>query len=255
MRLRLGLLQDTAAIEKQATRAAAEAQAKKIKSETPTVKTEAQMKADETGDKDRSGDKIRSLSAPKPKIRPLSEAKAIDSGASFVSEGFLMLVGVSLILLENWRSKRRETTRREDVADKISELEENERASRRALVELEKEILRLRSKNGNTSGQRILPKEVWELEAKEEEEEEQNMSQGWLSWIGQVTRFKNDTVQDKSQDPGPAGKYLPSEKPSSEEVKKLQDPVAQPGLFVKSLLHLDASASKPGSQQTKPTNG
>lgn len=253
MRLRLGLLQDTAAIEKQATRAAAEAQAKKLKSETPTVRTEAQMKADEAAEKDKSGDKTKSLSVPKPKIRPLSEAKAIDSGASFVSEGFLLLVGVSLILLENWRSKRKETTRREDVADKISELEENDRASRRALVELEKEILRLRNQNGNASGQRILPEEVWELEAKEEKE--QNDSQGWLSWIKKVTRSRDGSVQDQPQDLVPADKKLLSEKPTSNETEKLQDPVSQPGLLVKSILHLDTSASEPRSQKTKPTNG
>ena len=253
MRLRLGLLQDTAAMEKQATRATAEAQAKKLKSETPTVRTEAQMKADEAAEKDRSGDKSRSLLVPKPKIRPLSEAKAIDSGASFVSEGFLLLVGVSLVLLENWRSKRKETTRREDVADKINELEENERASRRALVELEKEILRLRSKNGITSGQRILPQEVWELEAKEEKE--QHVSGGWLSWIRKVTGSKDGSVRDQPVDPGPTVTKSPSEKPASNENPKLQDLVSQPRLSVKSILHLDTSATKPGSQQTKPTDG
>lgn len=195
MRLRLGLLQDTAALEKQAARAAAEAQAKKLKSETPTVKTEAQMKADEAAEKDKNGDKNKSLSVPKPKIRPLSEAKAIDSGASFVSEGFLLMVGVSLVLLESWRTKRKETSRREDVSDRISELEESDRASRRALVELEKEVLRLRSKNDAASGHRILPKEVWELEAKEEEEEKQNDSPGWLSWIKKATGFQNASVK------------------------------------------------------------
>lgn len=252
MHLRLGLLQDPAAIEKQITRAAAEAQAKKLKSEIPTVRTEAKMKADEAAEKDRGGEKSRALSVPKPKIRPLSEAKAIDSGASFVSEGFLLLIGVSLIVFENWRSKRRETSRREDVADKITELEENDRASRRALVELEKEILRLRGKNGNATGQRILPKEVWSLEAKEETEQDQ--PKGWWSWIKNVTRSQGDSTQEQSQDLVPADKKFSSGKPSSAELPKLPDPAFQPTLSPKSVLDLITSPPKPGSQQTKPTN-
>lgn len=254
MHLRLGLLQDPAVIEKQATRAAAEAQAKKLKSEIPTVRTEAQMKADEAAEKDnRSGEKSRALSVPKPKIRPLSEAKAIDSGASFVSEGFLLLVGVGLIIFENWRSKRKETSRREDVADKINELEENERASRRALVELEKEILRLRSKNGIATEQRILPKEVWELE--NEEEKEPTQSKGWWSWIRKVARVQDDSAQEQSPDLVSADKRLPSEKPSSAEFPKLPDPAFQPRVSLKPILHFDTSAPKPESPQTKPTNG
>lgn len=173
MRLRLGLLQDTATIEKQAARAAAEAQAKK------TARTETHTRSD---DKEKGVEKAKSSS--RPKIRPLSEAKAIDSGATFVSEGFLLLVGISLILFENWRSKRKETSRREDVAERISELEENEKFSRQALVELEKEILRLKAENGQGSGatKRILPKEVRKLEEIEELEQEQR-SRGWWSWI------------------------------------------------------------------------
>ena len=81
MRFRLGLLQDSAALEKQAAREAAEAQAKKHKSEAPTVKTEAQTKADEVAEA-RSKDSFDKAKEPrkKPKIRPLSEAKAIDVG-------------------------------------------------------------------------------------------------------------------------------------------------------------------------------
>jgi hypothetical protein len=95
MRFRLGLLQDTAAIERQIAKDAAEHNAKKHKLEIPTVKTEAQMKADEAADAKRKdgGEKPKeSSSSKKPKIRPLSEAKAIDLGANFVSESFLFVV-------------------------------------------------------------------------------------------------------------------------------------------------------------------
>ena len=80
MRFRLGLLQDSAALERQAAREAAEAQAKKHKSEAPTVKTEAQTKADEAAEVrfKESIEKAAKESKKLPKIRPLSEAKAID---------------------------------------------------------------------------------------------------------------------------------------------------------------------------------
>lgn len=187
MRLRLGLLQDAKSIERQIAREAAEAQAKKLKLEIPTVKTEAQTKADEAAAakaREKGAEKPSKVAAvPKPKIRPLSESKAIDSGATFVSESFLFMVGLSLILFENWRARRKETSRREDVADRINELEESRKVDRKAIVELEKEIFRLRAKSGKgaATGRRIIPKELWDIEAEEQQEEVQ--PQGWFSWI------------------------------------------------------------------------
>lgn len=187
MRLRLGLLQDAKSIERQIAREAAEAQAKKHRLEIPTVKTEAQTKADDAAAakaKEKGTEKpSKAAAVPKPKIRPLSESKAIDSGATFVSESFLFMVGLSLILFENWRARRKETSRREDVADRINELEESRKVDRKAIVELEKEILRLRTKNGKgaAAGHRIVPKELWNIEAEEQQEEVQ--PHGWFSWI------------------------------------------------------------------------
>ena len=180
MRLRLGLLQDPVAIEKQIAREAAEAQARKHKLEAPTVRTEAEQKAYE---QETEEEKKRIKEKTKPRIRPLSEAKAIDAGANFVSEGFLFLVGVGLVVNELWRKERKETTRREDVAERISELEETERTSRRALVDLEKEILRLRAKAGEPKPAkgRILPKELWDEQ--QEEDDEPQKPKGWFSWI------------------------------------------------------------------------
>ena len=82
VRFRLGLLQDSAALEKQAARQAAEAQAKKHKHEAPTVKTEAQTKADEAAGAARSKDHLDKLKEQRklPRVKPLSEAKAIDVG-------------------------------------------------------------------------------------------------------------------------------------------------------------------------------
>ena len=180
MRLRLGLLQDPAVIEKQIAREAAEAQARKHKLEAPTVRTEAEMKAFEA---ETAEEKKKAREKTKPRIRPLSEAKAIDTGANFVSETFLFLVGVGLIGFEWYRREQKESSRREDVADRIEELEETEKTSRRALVDLEKEILRLRALAGEKpSKTRILPKALWEREQTEEAEEPEK---GWrlLSWL------------------------------------------------------------------------
>ncbi|KAK2809150.1 hypothetical protein FQN50_003985 [Emmonsiellopsis sp. PD_5] len=145
MRLRLGLLQNSAAIEKQAAREAAEAQAKKHKQHVTTVKTEAQTKLEETI---AAKQKERTQEPPKPpplRIRPLSEAKAIDSGATFISETFLFIVAGGLIVFEAWRSRRKETNRREDVADRLTDLEESEREARLGITALEKEVAELKA--------------------------------------------------------------------------------------------------------------
>ena len=182
MRLRLGLLQDAAAIDKQIAKEAAEAKAKKEKLEVPTVKTEAQTLADKAKaaqGQDPESERAK-LAARKPKIRPLSEAKAIDFGATFASESFLFLVALGLLGIETWRRSGKETSRREDVAERMVDLEEKEKISRKALVELEKEILRLRAKERGqkVAKTRILPKEVYE----EQEDIVDEQPLGWLPW-------------------------------------------------------------------------
>ena len=150
MRLRLGLLQDPAVIEKQIAREAAEAQAKKAKAEIPTVKTEAQMKSDEmaaTKEKERGADKAKHSS--KPRIRPLTEAKAIDTGANFISETFIFSVGLALILVERLYSRRKEQSRQSDVSDRIKELEAADQERNEKLLELNRELVELKAKGGS----------------------------------------------------------------------------------------------------------
>lgn len=200
MSLRLGLLQDRAAIDKQINREAAEALAKRQKREIPTVKTESQAKAEEsksTADKAKGEEKTKISS--KPKIRPLSEAKAIDAGANFASESFLLSVGIGLIVFERWWANRRETSRREDVADRINELEESENSTRRVLLELEKEILRLRAKAGEkASSKRILPREFWKVEDQQEEGSKAS-STGLFSWFRGKPQVKNSEISQQEQ--------------------------------------------------------
>jgi optic atrophy 3 protein len=211
MRLRLGLLQDTAAIERQAAKEAAEAAAKKHKHEVPTVKTEAQTKADEKAAAKAAKEKAESKPAPRPRIRPLSEAKAIESGATFISEAFLFSVAAGLIFMESWRSRRKETSRRDDVAERLADLEDSERAARRALVELEREVLELRAKGGKpTTGpiRRILPREVWQLEEKEEKEDNAK-AQGWQSRIvSYISSKDSDNTAKSATSAGPAETIL-----------------------------------------------
>ena len=217
MRMRLGLLQDTAAIDRAHAKEAASAAAKKKQAEIPTVKTEAQTKAEEKAGKDKS----ESKAAPKPRIRPLSEAKAIETGANFISEAFLFGVAAGLIFFESWRSRRKETSRRDDVAERLADLEESEKAARRALVELEREVLTLRAKNatGTTTLplKRILPREVYEIEAKDEEEDD-GKEKSWLSRIAAYISLKES--DDATKSPGPAEKILTESEEALAEKQK-----------------------------------
>lgn len=219
MRLRLGLLRDAKNIEKQAAKEAVDAAAKKHKhTSITTVKTEAQAMAEAKSATSAAKEKHNTpqiqKSTSKPKIRPLSEAKAIESGATFISEAFLFGVAGSLIFFEAWRSRRKETNRREDVADRLAELEESESAARKALVELEKEVLALRAQhqkpeNKNKVQKRILPKEIWAV-PDARTEDEATMHESWLSGIARSI-FHKPSSQElgvERDSPGPAEKVL-----------------------------------------------
>ena len=131
MRFRLGLLQDAAASDKQLARDAAEREAEKRKPHGP--KPEEQTKADEQRAKERGHEehKEEEKRKRKPRIRPLSEAKAIDSGANFVSETFLLVVAIGCLFGERYYSSKKENSRREDVAERIEGLEEYEKNVRK----------------------------------------------------------------------------------------------------------------------------
>ncbi len=227
MRWRIGLLQDAAAVDRQATREAAQEAAKKHKHSIPTVKTEAQTKAEEQATAKAAKD---GTDAPKPrsqpKIKPLSESKAIESGANFISETFLFGVAASLIFFESWRSRRKESTRRDDVADRLADLEDSERAARKALVELEREVLRLHAKESKgtaDAARRILPRQVYEAEAEDERRYEE-VSRGWLSRIATFMSRESPDQEAKealaTNSPGPAEKILVKVDKEIEEKQK-----------------------------------
>ena len=141
MRMRLGILHDSAAQDRMHAREAAEAAAKKKLAETPTVKTEAQIQADEAAVEEEKKNADKPKPAYKPKIRPLSESRAIELGANFIAETFVFMVALGCIFAERIYSGRKESTRRDELAERLDALEEH--AER--VPYLEAEIKRLRA--------------------------------------------------------------------------------------------------------------
>jgi hypothetical protein len=94
MRMRLGLLQDPAVIDRQIKKEVQLAEAARQKAAMPTVKTEEEMKADEAlTEKEREAIRKKAEERSKPRIRPLSEQKAIEMGANFAAETFYSRIG------------------------------------------------------------------------------------------------------------------------------------------------------------------
>lgn len=230
MRLRLGSLRDNAASQK---RAAAEAEARKHKPSMPTVKNASDTKAAEEAE---AKAKAAAEEAAKPhhyRIRPLSESKAIESGANFISESFLFAVAGGLILFESWRSRNKESTRREGVEGRLAELEQSEEAARGALVALEKELLQLRAKHGDMpklASQRILSRDIYEQAP---EIDEPKVATGWLSRVSSYLTFG----QTAENTPEPASNAQPS-------VSSASSTAQSPGVSVSSTGKDVQSASK-----------
>jgi len=115
-----------------------------------------------------------------------------------------------LIFFESWRSRRKETSRHEDVADRLAELEESEKAARRALVELEREVLQLRAKNStgtttNSSVKRILPRDIWDVPRKDEDNDDEKAK----SWLSRIAAYISSRDTEKAtNEPGPVEKIL-----------------------------------------------
>ncbi|KAF2187845.1 hypothetical protein K469DRAFT_662033 [Zopfia rhizophila CBS 207.26] len=138
MRMRLGLLQDPAVIDRQIAKEVAQAEAARKRAQIPTVKTEAQMKAEEAmSAKEKESIKKKAEAAHKPpRIRPLSEAKAIETGANFVSETFIFAVGIGVIVFEQWRQRRKAQNQRSDLEDKLEDLQNELNSVKAELAEV-----------------------------------------------------------------------------------------------------------------------
>jgi optic atrophy 3 protein len=125
-RLRLGLLQDPQILARNIAREVAEAETRRSAA-APVVaagpKTEAQAKRDSERIKKEIKQAQDKASKTLPRVRPLTEAKAIETGANFISETFLFCVAGAAIVFEYWRSKRKESTRRDEVSDRLDQIE------------------------------------------------------------------------------------------------------------------------------------
>lgn len=137
MRMRLGLLQDPAVIDRQIKKEAQAAEAARQKAATPTVKTEEEMKAEEAlSEKEKEAIRKKIEERTKPRIRPLSEQKAIETGANFVAETFIFAVGIGVIVFEQWRQRRKARNARDDIREDLEELQVELKAVKTELEEL-----------------------------------------------------------------------------------------------------------------------
>ncbi|KAL4803038.1 hypothetical protein BDV18DRAFT_146158 [Aspergillus unguis] len=213
MRLRLGTIRDNAAATR---RAAAEAEARKHKPSSPTVKNEAETKAEEEAiAKAKAAASEADKKPPKPHIRPLSESKAIESGATFISEGFLFLVAGGLILFESWRSRRKENTRRDDVAARLNELEETIGVYREAFIALEK--------HGELpqSSRRILLRVIEDVEPEPVPEPKE------LSWFSTISSYFSygQSPQQEPEETTPPGSHVENKANASKSPSNAPHPV------------------------------
>lgn len=136
MRMRLGLLQDPAVIDRQIKKEVALAEAKRKEAAAPTVLTEEETKAQEAlTEKEREAIKKKAGEKVRPRIRPLSEQKAIEMGANFVAETFIFAVGIGVILVEQWRQRRKAKNARDDIREDLEAVQAELKAVRAELEE------------------------------------------------------------------------------------------------------------------------
>ena len=107
-----------------------------------------------------------SAAVSKHRIRPLSESKAIDLGANFLSEAFLFCVAASVILVESLRSRRKEATRRDAVQERLSLLEARKRQDEQRIRELENRVATLEGRAAPS--RHWVPTPLWEPSADQE---------------------------------------------------------------------------------------
>jgi optic atrophy 3 protein len=148
MRLSVAALRDVAAEQRA-----------KEKAETPTVKTEEQMKADEAAKEKASAEKEASKSIWKRKFRPLPEAKAVDLFADVIGDAFILAIGMGLIIYEYVRTSGKPDTNAVKIAEldkqlkeeeaRIAELEETERKQHKRVEVLEEALAALQTSPKN----------------------------------------------------------------------------------------------------------
>ncbi|KAL0083553.1 optic atrophy 3 protein-domain-containing protein [Phycomyces blakesleeanus] len=82
--------------------------------------------------------KMKFLGYKKEVIRPLNDARAIESGANFLSESFVFSVAATIIIAESWRSHSSAKHRRNYVDDALENLESQTVTLKEALEAVQK---------------------------------------------------------------------------------------------------------------------
>lgn len=189
MRLRLGLLRDQATIDRlRATEKAAKMTAKEKTASSAHADTAPKPSSTSTADTHHTTTYVSGGHTYH--IRPLSETKAIDRGAAFISEFFLFAVGGSLILFESVRSRRKEVSRQDVVTERLERLEERTRQDETRLQELEDEIWRVKGGKGPRPswGMDVVP--LWEGQEK---------LPWWKRWVQGLGGQQNKEGDDSSE--------------------------------------------------------
>ena len=82
-------------------------------------------------------------------------ARAIQNGANALAEGFLFSVAAGLILAETYRTSRSNTKRREDVDDRIEDLEDQLARARAMIQRLEEKVRSVEEQEGIESSKSV----------------------------------------------------------------------------------------------------
>ena len=213
MRMRLGLLQDPAVIDRQIKKEFALAEATRKKAATPTVMTEVEMKADEAlSKKERETIKKKAEERTKPRIRPLSEQKAIEMGANFASETFIFGVGIGVILFEQWRQRRKARHARDDIREDLEEMQKELRTVKAELVEW-------KAKHPESASSGLLSffkgsgKATDEKKVEETTAEEQQKDTGHAPKVSSAAQRIDSATANVSMDKAPKVKQMPVQPP------------------------------------------
>jgi hypothetical protein len=205
MRMRLGLLQDPAVIDRQIKKEMQLAETARQKAATPTVRTEAEMKAEEAlTEKEREAIRKKAEDRTKPRIRPLSEQKAIEMGANFAAETFIFAVGIGVIVFEQWRQRRKARNARDDIREDLEEMQNELK-----VVKAELEEWKTRHPEPASSGGLL---GYWKGGRKTEEKKEQEKKEQEKRTVTPDTPATPPTTQTL--------KLEPSSKPSPPDVKE-----------------------------------
>ncbi|KAI6835044.1 hypothetical protein KC367_g6968 [Hortaea werneckii] len=213
MRMRLGLLHDADAQQRMHEREQRAAEDKKRRAESPTVRTELeqrkhdedQAKAESPGDKKKEEEK-----RPRVRIRPLSDAKAIELGANFFSEAFIFAVAAGLLVWDSWRSRAKESARRDDVAERIEQLEAEVYRLRR---EHEPELAELKEQINRTPQYSWFNPKAWLPSAQPEEKEG-----------GRPVAISDKSVRDMVEKGSKAEPTVPAAPVTTTGEKKIESP-------------------------------